>query len=215
MRHDDWQPVLLHQNHTQPVRKFETLGDRQGQFPERLRAGSLRAPRFVGHGVGNGFALGLRIGRFFRSRRIVDHAISGQSVNHDTGRRLELVGDDPLQIFDRGTVVAIQILGQIPGIVEKLVVLVQSVRKASEAAKPLQPRDDSSFNQVASPIQFRLGGPCGLQLVQFFIDGFLEIFGLHARLDGGLQLKNRPQSQALVRDRDLLRDLFFVDERLV
>ncbi len=160
VRHHDGQLMLLDQDHGQPVGQLETLGDGQAEFPKRLGCRRLRAPRFVRHGAGDGFTFGLRIRPFLGAGRIVDDAIAGHSVHDRAGRWFELVGGHPLDVFDGCAVVALQILGQIAGIVQIVVVLVQAVGDASEAAQPLEAADHAASRSCCARGRLRPGvGP--------------------------------------------------------
>ena len=173
--------MLLDQDDGQPVGQLQTLSGGQAKFPEALRRGRLGAPWFLRHGAGDGFTFGLGIGLFLRTGRIVDHPIAGQTINDCASRGLELVGCDALHAFYGSEVIALEILGQVAGIVHKLVVLVKAVGQTSKAAQPFEPADHLRLNQIAGAVEFRLGGSLGAHFLEFLVNCLFQILAASRR----------------------------------
>ena len=184
----DGELVLLNQHHSQSVRKFEAGGNGQSELTGRLRRRDLGAPRLIRHCASYRFAF--RSGLFFGLWRVVHHAIARHTVDHGTGRRLQLLRGDPLHVFDRDAVIALEIFGQVSRVVKKLIVLIEAISQSTKAAQPFETADHPGLDQIAGALEFCLGWPLRAQRVQFVIDRFFQIFRLHAWLGGRLQLED-------------------------
>ncbi len=150
----------------------------------------------------------------FGTGRIVNNAIARQSPDNGPGGGLEFVSGEALEVIDRGAIVTFEVLGQVAGIAEELVVLVETVRQSAETAETLEPGDDLRVDHIAGAVEFRLGRTLGAQLFQFLVDGFFQFFRFYSGLGGRLQLEDGAEPETLIRDRNILSDLLFVDERL-
>ena len=95
---------------------------------------------------------------------------------HDHPRIARQAGlSDVLKRFCCGRAVALEIVGEVTGVSQELVVLVQTVGDAAESAEGLQPADDRGFNRVAGSFEFRGRGPRLLKGVDLFVDLFLQL----------------------------------------
>ena len=101
---------------------------------------------------------------------------------HDDARGvLQAVGDERMNGRRRHRVVAREILRQVVRVADVLVVRVEAIGDAAEAALLLERLDHVRLECVARAIDFRLFGRRRAQLVQFLVGGFFELVGGVAR----------------------------------
>ena len=81
---------------------------------------------------------------------------------------------DLLDGGDGGGLVAGDVFGQVAGVVEELVVAVEGVGDAAEAAETLEADDLAGDVDGAGAVELGLGGAVGLEAGYFFPEGGFE-----------------------------------------
>ena len=96
-----------------------------------------------------------------------------------------------------------------------MVVLVQTIGDAAEAAQVLQLANDVGLDGVACALQFGRRGTVLADLVELGVDRLFQLFGRDAGLGSRLDIEHGAEQFAVVVDFNVLRDLLFIDKLLV
>ena len=156
---DNRELVLFDQHHGETVCQLEAGGHWQAQMRERSRLGRICSPRLVGHAASDCAGLfSFLFLCFFCAGRIVHNFFARDPEDDGTLAWLKTLVGNALQVGGGGMVVAFQVLREITWIAEIMVVLVEAVGHAPEAAEAFQLLNDLRLNYIASAIQLGLGG---------------------------------------------------------
>ena len=127
----------------------------------------------------------------------------------------EVLGGD---LFDGGDgcgLVAGDVFGEVAGVVEELVVAVEGVGDAAEAAEALEADDLVGDVDGAGAVEFGLGGTVGLQAGYFFPEGGFEGVEGDVGFGGDVALGDGAELEGVEIAGDGLGDLLLVDELAV
>ena len=141
--------------------------------------------------------------------------LPGHGVHHDARRRRQLIARERLQRGRRHRAIALDVLLQIIGIPEIVVVAVEPIGDAAEAAEPLETADDVGLDRVARALDLTRLGRLRPERRQLLVDRLLELLDRVSRPRRGLNLEDRTEHQRVLLRRDVLRDLLLVDQLLV
>ena len=112
--------MALDEKHGEAILQLDLLRSGQRELRQNSRFGSVLAPRLVRHAAGNGdFLFGLG-----RLRNILDLLLALDCVDDDALIVLQMLRSKLVDRVDGRTVVALQVLGQISGILQIMVVAI-------------------------------------------------------------------------------------------
>jgi hypothetical protein len=175
---EDGQGVVFKEEDLKAVGEREGFGDGKVEGYGGARGGSGLAPILllleVG-GVGLG-ELGVGVCVVGAAWDVVDYFFAGDAVDDDALIGAEVLAGDLLDGGDGGGLVAGDVLGQIAGVVEELVVAVEGVGDTAEAAETLEADDFSGDVDGAGAVELGLGGAVGLKAGYFFPESGFEGF---------------------------------------
>ncbi|MEI9981428.1 MAG: hypothetical protein WDN23_21020 [Edaphobacter sp.] len=103
----------------------------------------------------------------------------------------KVLAGDLLDGGDGGGLVAGDVFGEIAGVVEELVVAVEGVGDAAEAAEALKADDLAGNVDGAGAVELGLSGAFGLQTGYFFPEGGFEGFERDVGFGGGCRTGRR------------------------
>src|SRR5438874_1878043 len=95
-------------------------------------------------------------------------------MDHGAGILAQLLGRDLAYVFRAQRVIAREILGQVTGIAEVMVVAIHAVREAG-AAELLEALDARSLDHIAGALELAGIGPFALQALKLHIDRGLQL----------------------------------------
>src|SRR5574342_1079195 len=118
---------------------------------------------------------------------------------HDDARILrELIFRERLNAGWRDRAIAKDVLLEVVGRAEIVIVRIQPIGDAAEAAKHLEPADDAGLDAVPGALDLAAVGGLVSKCRELFVDRFLEFVGRVTGPRRGLDLEDRAENQRLL-----------------
>ncbi len=194
-----WKGVVFEKVDLEAIGESEGFGHGEVEGDGRAWGGSGLAPVLLLLEIGRvGLGeLGVGVGAFRAAGDVVDHFFAGDAVDDDALVGAEVLAGDLLDGGDGGGLVAGDVLGEIAGVVEELVVAVEGVGDAAEAAEALKADDLAGNVDGAGTVELGLSGAFGLETGYFFPEGGFEGLEGDVGFGGDVALGNGAQLQGV------------------
>src|SRR5215831_10569099 len=111
--------------------------------------------------------------------------------------------------------ISLDVLGQIIGCAEEMVVHVEAIGNSAEPPEVLQTLDDACLDDVASSIDLSLLRAGFAESAEFLVDCLLDFLGSMSRPGGDVYVEHGSEHQRILLGANALCDLFVVHECFV